>query len=490
MKLAALLAVFLCLTTHASAAQNRGAGNKVEGEITVEGKTYRLSHAYGKVIDSPNDKTRPMIFLLLSDRPINKADVESPSRLKERLQATGSVLVDLRIEGTKLFFASVDVNGETLLAKGWTEESFDFKPEIVTARLIKATASTRGVVSDHSGKKYNFDARFDVPLRKGDWTGAFYTAPPTGLAPGKATGKLIINGKELRVNHVYGERRYNFFDEKSLKASITFTEKPVGENALASRLPDRLKRTGNPHEIKFDFEGRPREDNASAFESFQVFGLEDDSTAVIVFGYEKELVRFDGKSIEGRIYTLKPQKVADTTYEMDISFNSPIREGANPPVTSMTGKPLPPGGGQVGQAYLAHQKAIKETKSYDELYQLLSKIEAPGVNRLRSGDELEEEMKSAPGFQDPKKMIELMKALFELRRSFSDIQGMTVTGGFIDGDRATLSFAGVDGNMDVAGRVNMHLENGQWKLGASQTMLTERQAAPTAKPSRAKRKRP
>lgn len=488
MKLATLLAVLLVSTANLSPAQNAGVQNKVEGSITVEGKTYKLSHAYAKMIDSPNDRTRPMIFLLLSDKPINRADVESQSKLKERAQTTGSVIVDLRIEGSKLFFASVDINGETLMSKGFTEESFDLKPEVVTARLVKARASTKGVISDYSGKKYNFDASFDVPLRKGDWTGAFYVAPPTGLAPGSATGKLVIDGKVLKVNHAYAERQYDFFDEKNLKAAITFTEKPVGEVAPNAHLVDRLKQTGNLHEIKFDFENRPVEEGTSVFESFQVVRLDQNLLSAVVFRYERELVKFDGKSIEGRLYTLKPQKVSDTTYEMDISFNVSVRDGDDPPVTSITGKPLGPGGGAAGLAYVAHLKAIKETKSYEELYQLLSSIGASGGNRLRSPEEVEEELKRTPGFEDPKKRAEFKNGLFELSRAFSEVQDLKVTGGFISGNKATLSFIGGDGVMDMAGRVNMRLENGQWKLGATQRRLTEKQPAPAAKPGRARRK--
>jgi hypothetical protein len=36
--------------------------NRVEGSVTVEGKTFKLSHVYAKLADRPNDKNRSLVL--------------------------------------------------------------------------------------------------------------------------------------------------------------------------------------------------------------------------------------------------------------------------------------------------------------------------------------------------------------------------------------------------------------------------------------------
>jgi len=49
------------------------------------------------------------------------------------------------------------------------------------------------------------------------------------------------------------------------------------------------------------------------------------------------------------------------------------------------------------------------------------------------------------------------------------VQDARVEGGFMSGEKATLSITGTDGGQKSISRINMHLENGQWKVGASST---------------------
>jgi len=58
----------------------------------------------------------------------------------------------------------------------------------------------------------------------------------------------------------------------------------------------------------------------------------------------------------------------------------------------------------------------------------------------------------------------------ELEKGFAAIADLKVTGGFAGSDRATLAFTGTQRGYEVLGRVNMHLENGQWKQGETSVL--------------------
>ena len=62
-------------------------------------------------------------------------------------------------------------------------------------------------------------------------------------------------------------------------------------------------------------------------------------------------------------------------------------------------------------------------------------------------------------------------------------------GGFIAGDKATLSVVGTQEREPVEARVNMHLENGQWKIGAAKIQQVQKATPPRQPVRKAPRKK-
>jgi hypothetical protein len=58
--------------------------NKVDGSVTVEGKTFKLNYVYAKLTDSPNDKSAQAVDLLFSDKQVDRKEIDSSSKLFRR----------------------------------------------------------------------------------------------------------------------------------------------------------------------------------------------------------------------------------------------------------------------------------------------------------------------------------------------------------------------------------------------------------------------
>lgn len=456
--------------------------NKVDGTVTVEGKSLKLNYVYAKLTESRNDKSAQAVDLLFSDKQVDRKDIDSSSRLDDKAKANGAVLLTLSIDRGKLFAAQVVFNGKTLMGGGFSDELFDFKPDVLNSTIARGAASTKKPV-DWFGKKYEFKLSFNAALRKNEWIGAFYTAPPTNLASGKASGRLVIDGKVTKLNNVYARASYDLFDEKKNMVELKFTETPVSREVAdgGNRLFD-MKKAGNSYVVEIELSqnqdpGQPND--AKVWPLIKLSSALDPIAANFINHLETELVRFDDQSIEGRIYTLKPEESRDRTYELDLSFNAAIKGGANAPVTAKSGKLLPVDGGDPGGAFLKYMKAFQQAKTFEELRQ--AEKESRG-----SSETQDRRIEDDPRLDTPEKKKEAMQKLFELEKAFAAIDDLKVTGGFAGSDRATLAFTGTQRGYEVQGRVNMQLDNGQWKQGKTSVQvgnkLTRARAPTAAKP--------
>ena len=486
----AMLCFLLTVAGTLAAAQTRkaagdasaGPNNRAEGSFTVEGKTYKPAYVYGKLSDGPNDKARPAVKLIFSEQPIARKDVDDFTRLQKKAKPGGMVILELNVEGGTLYGCSVYSNGETLFPRGFPDENFDFKPEAWTPVLARASAATKGV-RDLWGKKFQFKLSFNVALRKDEWTGTFYTPPPTNLEAGRASGKIIVNGKALKVNHVYATREVDMFDDKQTSTVLLFTDKPLPENLLDASSTKRLKQTGNNHELEFTLDDKPAAAGTTTFRSFQLVRLDEMSSAALIFSYETDIVRADGQSIEGRLYTMKAEQIGKETYELDLAFNAAIKESPNAPITSSNGTALPAGGGSPGKAYLERMNALRQAKTLEEVAAVIKNMRAGEGDPADLIAAYEDLIEKNPKLDTPAKKQEARQALIEMLRGPAAMEGLKITGGFVAGDKATLWIAGTQERQAVEGRVNMRLEQGQWKIGTA--MLQEAKAtAPSRQPVR------
>ncbi len=164
------------------------------------------------------------------------------------------------------------------------------------------------------------------------------------------------------------------------------------------------------------------------------------------FGGQGKLTftRNDDQRLEGRYYTEKPDPFFDKTYEFDLPFAVDLLAG------SLSGTPLPKGGGEPGKVYQAYMKAVAK-KDPVALQKVVTKAKA---------EEIAEQVQG-----------EIWAVIFDSARSL-EFETATIPGGLIRGDRAALDIEGKSYDGDkFRGRVFLIKENGAWKVSGRDTEL-------------------
>ena len=138
----------------------------------------------------------------------------------------------------------------------------------------------------------------------------------------------------------------------------------------------------------------------------------------------------------GRYFLDKPSDFFDKTFQFDFTWDATVLAG------SMTGTPIPPGGGEIGAAYRKYLAAIAKG-DLAALRTTVTTAKAADVPNLKGAD--------------AKKIVELMQ-LFELKTA-------TISGGFQRDDAAALLVKGVGFDKSPSdGRVILQREGGVWKV--------------------------
>jgi len=451
--------------------------NTVDGSFTFNDETAKVSHAYARLVKNEKDDHKQDVMIVFTDRPapwrvIDQNGSDSEIEKKAREGELKGFSIRVAEDKTVSFTIYSYQHGNTAAYPSDFSEEFppakaEFKPVSFTPNLVQGNVSVKSEkpVDDEKAEyapKYEFAATFTVSLKPDKWTGVFYKPPPSTLEPGRANGQLVVDGKVMKLNHAYAvQSGRDLFEET--KVTFIATEKPLAPEALKDAgLQDLLRaahQAGNSHVISEDFTTReaPRDP--------LVWRLKDpqnpDSWDYDHPSAEVELSQLDAKAIDGKIYTKKPYEWFDHTYEMNVSFNAPVVTSGDPidgPVTASNGKPLPAGGGAPGTAYLTFVQAVPSVNSLKELAQLLEASQS-----TRVFGETKKSLASVPADKE--------KEALGVLKSILTIKDARVDGGFWTSDKATLWITGTDEGKKASARVNMHLENNRWKVGAGSTRV-------------------
>ncbi|HEV7667741.1 MAG TPA: hypothetical protein VGS22_04395 [Thermoanaerobaculia bacterium] len=164
------------------------------------------------------------------------------------------------------------------------------------------------------------------------------------------------------------------------------------------------------------------------------------------FGGQGKLTftRNDDQRVEGRYYTEKPDSFFDKTYEFDLPFAVDLLAG------SLSGTPLPKGGGEPGKVYQAYMKAMAK-KDSTALQKVVTKAKA---------EEIAEQVKA-----------EIWDELSKMTRGL-EFQTATITGGLLKNTRAALDIEGKSFDGDkFRGRIFLIQEDGAWKVSGRDTRI-------------------
>lgn len=141
----------------------------------------------------------------------------------------------------------------------------------------------------------------------------------------------------------------------------------------------------------------------------------------------------------------EPKEFFDKTYDFDLAWSLPLSDGP------VRGETLPAGGGEPGAALLAY---VQATAADDRA--AIKSLLAAGPRGEKFADE------GSAWFEESWKM----------QRDWELVE-VTILGGRIDGDRATLDLTGKQGDGEkVRGRARLVREDGGWKFADRRLTIT------------------
>ncbi|HEV2836392.1 MAG TPA: hypothetical protein VGW58_13785 [Pyrinomonadaceae bacterium] len=408
-----------------------------------------ISQAYARFVSNPEDSNKKDVLIVLVEKPLSRAalsimddaDVEKATQdFREMLRnrdARGLVLRLPADAGDKTppqiraYF-----NGNDIDLGNLELEPKSFSSDKVEGH-IKSTASSQQA-----------DVTFAVKLQPDVWTGgAFYQQPPSNLSPGQASGQIEINDRVVKLNHAYAQlNEVDLFDGTNT-FEVWLTEKPLGTEGF----------------MRLDAESA-----SNVVVSFPTTAPADRSQVHVAAGkqfdslpdVERDYAKYGKDAIEGRLYSVFLIELRERAYKMDVLFNAqmiPPNPIEGPVTTSEGGEQLPADGGAPAKAYLAAMERMKAARNFDEKVSVwLSVVTKDSAKRI------EWDIKSLSEEQ--------RRAVIDV---FAPLENRRLTGGMIKDNKATLRFTGTSQGSKAEEAVNMHLEDGQWKIGRREIRVDE-----------------
>ena len=152
------------------------------------------------------------------------------------------------------------------------------------------------------------------------------------------------------------------------------------------------------------------------------------------------------------MFSLFLVELRDRAYKMDLLFNAtmlPSTATDGPVSANEGGERLPVDGGEPTKAYFAAVEKMKGVKNIDEGLSTWSNLVTKDA-----AERIKKDVQSLPGEQ--------RQMLVDV---FAPLENPKLIGGLIKDNKATLRFSGTSKGEKAEEVVNMHLEDGQWKIG-------------------------
>ena len=313
--LSALAVLALCLGGIGAPLSAQVSGGTATGTLTVNGETVTLNHAYARKVagatmpDSDQfELRRPVegetaaegVLLVLTDQPLPVADLTYVSSVEDALRE-GKVqgiwwVVDGKRQAVQqsLFHSALD---------GQVPGSPD---RFEVSRLDARVAGKAFVEADFFDDAWTYDVTFEAPVE---------ALPKPSLSPGSAAGTLTVDGKAYELRHAYARTEPGAFDPKTRDVVLHLVDVAVPAATFEDRFSPRdLIKAGKLHGlwVTIDADGRVISGG------FHLDGLEFVSST----GWQQlETLTFDGRSIEGRLYSKGAHEIMDHELLLDIRFN-------------------------------------------------------------------------------------------------------------------------------------------------------------------------
>lgn len=147
-------------------------------------------------------------------------------------------------------------------------------------------------------------------------------------------------------------------------------------------------------------------------------------------------VKSTGKTERGRLQGNLQFKDERRSFDIRLDVPVPPREW---------GKPLPAGGGEVGKAFLAYQRAL-ESRDKKTIYDLIVSSQRGPWKRREAEGKLDRQIE------------------YRWEKEHLSLTEPHIAGGFVRGDQAVLLIKGKNPYISLHGQVALSREEGQWRI--------------------------
>jgi hypothetical protein len=400
-----------------------------------------ISQAYARVVTSLEDENKKDVLIVLLEQPLSRGAlaVIEGDELK-RAAALDEMLRNRDARGVVLRVPTDRNAGQDKIRPFFNGKDFDFGNLQLELKSLSGDKAEGHIKSNVAAQQT--DITFAVKLQPDVWTGGtFYQLPPTKLSPGQASGQIEIDDRVVKLNHAYARLMdLDLFDETKNVFEVWLSEKPLGREVIdqAGFPPD----AGNVI-LRYRTTGPEDRSELTASPGTRIDFLP---------GVERDYVRHGSDAIEGRLFSIFLVEVRDRAYKMDLLFNAtmlPATASDGPVTTSQGGEPLPADGGEPAKAYRAAMERMKGVKNFDEgISAWLSVVTKDAAERIK---------------RDVQSVSQVQRQL--LVDVFAPLENPQLTGGLIKDNKATLRLTGTAKGQKAEEAVNLHLEDGQWKIG-------------------------
>ena len=446
--------------------------NTVSGSFTVDAifnhdnkpYTFNFTQAYARVVKNPADQSKQDVLIMLLEKPLSRfaLAVAENSDAEAGAEEMDEVLQNRDARGVVFRIPVGGSSSDVKVRPFFNGSDHDFG-NLVLELKSNAADKVEGQIKSNV-PSLQVDINFSVKVLPDVWTGgAFYQQPATKLSAGQASGQLVIDGQAVKFNHAYARLvELDLFDENKNVLKVWLTEKPVDEKVLVDDSANNLlamKKSGNGYIFTYNTTGQTDRAQPHLWWVNQLAENTNDASLQAssdVFdeipGIERDYTRYDKEAIEGRLFSAFPIQELDRIYKIDVLFNAAMLPPAvsNGPVTANNGgTALPADGGDPAKAYRSAIDRIQSAKSFDEKVAVWLSV--------------------APAAEIPKIKRDLEALPPAQRQMFIDVfaplEDLQLASGFIKENKATLRFTGTGREGKATEVVNMHLENGEWKIG-------------------------
>lgn len=145
---------------------------------------------------------------------------------------------------------------------------------------------------------------------------------------GKVTGQMVVNGKTVKLAHVYASARPGQRDKKQVEIRVILSDVPISDEDLAKAgNREALAAAGKLHAMELLLGEVPSDPGKRAL-SNDIYDAAFNGSIRLI-GYDTfEMKTDDGKTIAGRHSMASPHKFSDTgkgvTFQDDVTFSAPL----------------------------------------------------------------------------------------------------------------------------------------------------------------------